>query len=353
MLEPYKGELVPTVALAQLAFSAAGKAWLESRRPFIAPKTYHEYTLNIQTLSGFFGAFKLTEIDGDLVRAYQRTRRLKCGPHAINHECGVLCMMRKRIGVPLEDYAPLPLPKGERGRALSDEERTRLLRIAKSNPNWEAAYCFAGISVNTTAGPKEVATLRIKDVDLERATIYVQPEGAKNVHRPRSIPLNHEALECAKMALERAHRLGSVDPDHYLFPFRPKPGGSHDPKRYQTTFKTAWNKIKAAAKITNLRMYDLRHHAITAMLENPDVSEETVEDVAGHVSRRMKKRYSHIRMEHKRAALDAIAPAPPKKTPSKEKRRTAKDRDGGRPARERAQLLSDLAVLLARLAKLG
>ncbi len=54
-------------------------------------------------------------------------------------------------------------------------------------------------------------------------------------------------------------------------------------------------------------MYDLRHHAITALLENPEVSEETVEDIAGHVSRRMKKRYSHIRMEHKRAAVEAIA----------------------------------------------
>jgi integrase len=46
-------------------------------------------------------------------------------------------------------------------------------------------------------------------------------------------------------------------------------------------------------------MYDLRHHAMTALLENPEVSEETVEDLAGHVSRRMKKRYSHIRMEYR------------------------------------------------------
>ena len=38
-------------------------------------------------------------------------------------------------------------------------------------------------------------------------------------------------------------------------------------------------------------MYDLRHHAITALLENPHVSEETVEAIAGHISREMKKRY--------------------------------------------------------------
>jgi DNA-binding CsgD family transcriptional regulator len=59
----------------------------------------------------------------------------------------------------LQDYQALPLPKEKRGRALSDSERERLLRVAQSNPNWEAAYLAAGISVNTTAGPKETASL--------------------------------------------------------------------------------------------------------------------------------------------------------------------------------------------------
>lgn len=53
-------------------------------------------------------------------------------------------------------------------------------------------------------------------------------------------------------------------------------------------------------------MYDLRHHAITALLENPKISDQTAEALAGHTSVRMKKRYSHIRMEAKRAALNAL-----------------------------------------------
>ena len=61
-------------------------------------------------------------------------------------------------------------------------------------------------------------------------------------------------------------------------------------------------------------MYDLRHHAITSLLENPNISEEVVEDIAGHVSRRMKKRYSHIRMEYKRAAVEAIMAKKPVKS---------------------------------------
>ncbi len=53
-------------------------------------------------------------------------------------------------------------------------------------------------------------------------------------------------------------------------------------------------------------MYDLRHHAITALLENPHVSEETVEAIAGHISREMKKRYSHVRMDARRKAVSQL-----------------------------------------------
>src|SRR5579863_5288964 len=147
--------LVPTAALTQLPFDKACAAWLESRRPYISEKTHYEYQLNIKTLDSFFGELRLQEIDADLVRAYQRMRQTSCGAFAINHECGLLCQIRKRIGLPLTDYQPLPLPKEQRGKVLSDKQRERLLRVAASNPNWQAAYLFACISVNTSAGPKE------------------------------------------------------------------------------------------------------------------------------------------------------------------------------------------------------
>lgn len=341
-------------ALTAVPFSEACDRWLESRRPYISPKTFHEYTLNIKTLSTFFGEFRLPEIDGDMVRSYQRMRQQKCGPHAINHECGVLSQIRKRIGIPLVDYQPLPLPKAERGRALSHEERERLLRIAKSNPNWEAAYLFAKIAVNTTAGPKETYTLRLRDVDLEHATIRIQPGGAKNEHRIRSIPLNYGALLAARRAVERAHELGSKEPDHYLFPFRDRGSNVHkahyDPTKHQTSFKTAWLALREAAQLPGFRMYDLRHHAITALLENPDISEETVEDIAGHVSRRMKKRYSHIRMQYKRAAVEAIAGK--KKPPKRERResvRAAKSTISTGPE----AFAVDLAKLMAKYMETG
>jgi integrase len=296
--------------LRDTAFGRAAEAWLESRRPFLAPKTMHEYGMNIRTLAAFFGKVQLPEITADHIRAYQRARMASCGPSAINHETSCLQQILKRIGRWPEiaaDFQPLPLPKTNRGRALSPEEYERLFRTAPQSAEWLAAYLFAVISVNTTAGPKEVATLRLGDVELtpNDEKIRIQPEGAKNSYRVRVIPLNEQTLTAVKAALDRAHECGSNKVDHYLFPFREK-RNHYDPTRHQTTFKTAWREMIAAAGISGLRMYDLRHHAITTLLEDPDASEETVETIAGHISHRMKKRYSHVRMQAKRAALAVL-----------------------------------------------
>jgi integrase len=288
-------------------FTEAAVAWLETRRPYISAKTAHEYELNIKTLSAYFGEMRLPEITADQVRAYQKMRLTQCGPFSINHECCVLTQMRKRIGMPFEDYQPLPLPKEKCGRALRDAEKKKLFKAAASDPNWLACCCFARISANTTAGPKEVMTLRLKDIDLALRVIRIQPEGAKNVHRIRTIPLNDEALEAVTLALARARLLGSVGPDHYVFPFRANKGKKHDPARHQTTFKTAWRKLTAAAGIGKLRMYDLRHTAITNLLQDPKVSDKTAEDIAGHIDPHTKKRYSHTRLEAMREALEALS----------------------------------------------
>lgn len=294
--------------LAAMPFPEGGLLWLQTRRDRISPKTFHEYELNLKTLTAFFGEMRLGEITADQIRAYQRMRMTQCGPFAINHECSVIQQMLKRSGrwAGIEaDYEPLRLPKEARGRALSEEECERLFRTAASNPNWQAAHLFARISINTSAGPKEVSTLRLKDVDLEKRTMHVQAEGAKNPHRVRVLPLNDAAFEAVSHAVQRAKLLGATRPDHYLFPFRVH-RSKFDPTRRQTTFKTAWKRLLKAAQIQQFRLYDLRHHAITVLLENPEISDDTAEQIAGHISRQMKRRYSHIRLEVMRKAVNAM-----------------------------------------------
>ena len=87
-----------------------------------------------------------------------------------------------------------------------------------------------------------------------------------------------------------------------MFPFgKPRPC---DPTRPVTTLKTAWRNLREKAKVT-CRWHDNRHTLVTELAES-GASDQTIMDIAGHVSKQMLKHYSHIRMEAKRAALESI-----------------------------------------------
>jgi integrase len=234
---------INSAELKQMAFPRAAEVWLATRTPYISTKTFHEYELNVRTLSAFFAGAKLVDIGADQIRAYQHMRAETCGPSMINHECSVLQQMLKRVGLWEKigpQYEPMPLPKEGPGRVLSPEERNSLFDVARTNSEWEAAFLFAMISINTTGGPKEIATLRLKDVELANQLIHVQVEGAKNEGRVRSIPLNDEALKAATLAVTRAKKLGAFSPEHYVFPFRIN-RSLFDPTRHQTTSKQPGN----------------------------------------------------------------------------------------------------------------
>jgi len=61
--------------------------------------------------------------------------------------------------------------------------------------------------------------------------------------------------------------------------------------------------------LAGLRFHDLRHHAITELSEG-QASDQTIMSIAGHISPRMLTLYSHVRMEAKRTALDALSVRP-------------------------------------------
>jgi integrase len=70
-------------------------------------------------------------------------------------------------------------------------------------------------------------------------------------------------------------------------------------------WKKTWERVRVTAGV-KYRWHDPRHTFITRLAENPSVSEETVRSLAGHVSRRMLERYSHIRTRAKEEAIRAL-----------------------------------------------
>ena len=72
------------------------------------------------------------------------------------------------------------------------------------------------------------------------------------------------------------------------------------------------------------RWHDHRHTLITDLAES-GASEQTIMDIAGHVSRNMLKHYSHIRMEAKRDALKSLVKTNPSRKSTKRTTSTASE----------------------------
>jgi integrase len=135
--------------------------------------------------------------------------------------------------------------------------------------------------------------------------------------RPRwalsTIPLNSALLQALVEYSEwYIKRFGPIQPGWYVFPFgKPRP---HDPTRPIVTLKTSWGNAWTKAKVQG-RWHDSRHTLITDLAES-GAGDETIRDIAGHVSKQMLKHYSHIRMEAKRRAVESIVRKPDAKSPA-------------------------------------
>jgi integrase len=297
-------------------FETAAEDWRQLHSLYIKESTAKAYRDYIRGLLTYFKGMKLSEIAENPARLhiFQTKRKEHAGNERINHECNTLSQILRAAGVweqlkPF--YKPLPVDHADTpGKALLPEQAQKLFATASRSKRWQVAYWASVLSTNTTAGPGEIRHLRLGDIDLDRREIYVQ-RGVKNKFRRRPLPLNAPAYWAITQALERAQELGASLPTHYLFPHRRKSGGkyakeTHDVTKPIGSWKTAWYALTAKAGLKGLRRYDLRHHAITTLLENPDVSERVVKDLAGQVSRKIIDRYSHIREKARRDAVDSL-----------------------------------------------
>ena len=149
--------------------------------------------------------------------------------------------------------------------------------------------------------PVEVKHIRRCDVDLVKRLLHVRR--SKNETSHRVIPLNASAIDAVARMLERADLLGHTEQGHYLWPACQ--WGRYDPTKPMLQWDTAWRALRDGAGLHGLRFHDLRHTVITELAEM-GVADHVLESISGHLSRRMLEHYSHIRIDAKRQALDAL-----------------------------------------------
>src|SRR5205814_3633429 len=152
---------------------------------------------------------------------------------------------------------------------------------------------------------------------------------SKNESSHRVIPLNASALNAVARMFERADMLGHTVPERYLWPARQ--WGCFDPTQPMLKWDTAWRALRDAAGLHGLRFHDLRHTVITELAEM-GVADHVLESITGHLSRRMLEHYSHIRIDAKRQALDALDAQRGRVLPSNTEGDHAPDRGDEGPA---------------------
>ena len=126
----------------------------------------------------------------------------------------------------------------------------------------------------------------------------------------RVIPLNADAMAAILELRERAKRFFGVNLNHdwYILPHA-EGYSKPDPTMPIQGWRSAWRSMTRKAGLGGLRFHDMRHHAITELAESL-ASDQTIMAIAGHVSPRMLAHYSHVRLQAKRQALDALVERP-------------------------------------------
>jgi len=329
-----EGKLTQTASsLARQPFELAADDYTTARMLELAPASRAKEKQLLVQLRAYFKQEPLKAITAKRITEYRawrasQTKEVKVGgksqpvpcvgPATLNAELGILRRILKRAKLwarVADDIRPLKEPSTI-GRALTEDDKQRLLKMAVMRPEWETAYLAAILCLNTTARGCELKGLQWSDVDLFSKTLTIRT--TKTAAGERMIPLTSVAVSALARLRARAEGFGPVEQTHYVFAaFVPKftfngkkvldyTVTGFDPTKHINSWRTAWRTLTKKAGLPGFRFHDLRHCAITQLAES-GAADSTIMAIAGHVSRRMLERYSHVRMEAKRTAMETLA----------------------------------------------
>ena len=282
-----------------------GRAYLDEYRLRHKSIVYAEYAVG--NVTRHLGPMMVVDVTEQAVTDYQ-TARLKEGsaPKTINEEVGFLLRLLGeagdviRVRLRRRKTLKLAVPRGP-GKAYTADEKASMLDAAKRARS-RAIYPALMLALNTGERDSEIRNLQWDRVDLGKAVLTVG-DSKTEAGEGRTIPLNSALLEAMiEYAKWYTKRFGTIQPKWYVFPFgKPRP---NDPTRPMVTLKTSWSNVRRNAGVSG-RWHDNRHTLVTDLAES-GAGDETIRQIAGHVSKQMLKHYSHIHMEAKRKALEAI-----------------------------------------------
>lgn len=295
-----------------LAFAGVAKQWLEVKTPQWSTSNLRIESYNVGHLVETFGKLLLTDITPDHISRYQAAReREGASKRTINMEVGTLrAILRKhRLWSNLQPDVKMLRVRSDIGRALSQAEAQALL-VACQKSRSRSLYPAVLLSIHTGLRNRELRLLRWRQIDLLGHTVTVgrsKTSGGEG----RVVPLSKIAQ---RVIQEWRSEFPDAMPDHYVFPserygLAGEDGYLHGaltrygvrPDVPMGSWKVAWSNALQAAGV-QCRWHDLRHTFVSWIAES-QTSDATIMALAGHLSVKMKEKYSHVRQQAKRNAI--------------------------------------------------
>ena len=139
---------------------------------------------------------------------------------------------------------------------------------------------------------KELTPMRKDQVDLPNAVVWI-PD-SKTPNGTAEVPLT-------PMAVEAFQRQMAISGDsRFLFP------SDRNRRGHQTTFKTVWSNTLRRARVPYFRIYDLRSTYATR-LSAGGVADEWVTQMLRQGDAQVFKKYSQMKLQMKREALEKLS----------------------------------------------
>ena len=301
--EMVRGTFIDRGSSEQLLLTAALDRYLAEVSCKKKPSTAAAEQSKARVLKEYLGGYSLAALTPETVSRY-RDERLGEGksPYTVRLELALLSHLFKTamrewgVGLvrnPVALVAKPRLPDG-RNRRLGSSEQTRLLAACDAHSNPMLGW-IVRVALHTAMRQGEILSLTRDQVDLKRRVVRLTETKSGSA---RTVPLNRAATEVLRQAMRF-----EVRPIDTSLIFFGEPG--RDGRRRPYCFHPAWAGALREARISGLRFHDLRHEAVSRLVE-AGLGDQEVAAISGHKSMQMLKRYTHLRAEDLVEKLDQV-----------------------------------------------
>lgn len=183
-------------------------------------------------------------------------------------------------------------PEESRERYLTAAELALLTKALADHPDQQAANILR-LCLLSGCRRGEAQAAKWEQIDFERGTWTKRASATKQAKKHKA-PLSKPALSL--LSDLRRKRDGESP---YVFP------GRDGPDTHRVELKRDWADICKAAKITGLRMHDLRH-SFASELVSSGHSLPVIGALLGHAQVATTQRYAHLYDDVQRAAVDKV-----------------------------------------------